>query len=337
MVRLSLAILLSLTSIRYSTDLVGMASTGHSLTFSQVLAAKFDLEHPQRFKELHDWAERPTQKELRNHYVKVPGKDNFYQEKVPCWDMDTKGMVRAMVAAADYDQPSEADDAWKAAQRLFSQTKLRVAEDVAKAERDTTKPTKLAKELAVRAARDQTWLAAQTGLPANGAAANAAFWRLQIPICHVNEDNAKFLSGLVKRRKWPRISTDGLGATHDAFLLIQHADKHLQLQEEALDLIGPLAQKHEVPTKLYAALFDRVRLAQGKPQRYGTQFEEGPDGCSAVRSVEDPTELDRRRAEVGLDPMDRYEKQLSSVYGIRVCSDIVKSETEIHRGHDKHD
>ena len=64
----------------------------------------------------------------------------------------------------------------------------------------------------------------------------------------------------------------------------------------------------------YALLYDRVRLAQGKPQRYGSQmhregntFQPGP--------LEDPGHVDSRRRAMGLVPLEDYRCSLEAVYG----------------------
>lgn len=57
-----------------------------------------------------------------------------------------------------------------------------------------------------------------------------------------------------------------------------------------------------VPRWHYAYLDDRIRVSEGKPQRFGTQFELTPDG-PVICEVEDPKSLDQRRREVGLGPI----------------------------------
>ena len=63
----------------------------------------------------------------------------------------------------------------------------------------------------------------------------------------------------------------------------------------------------------YAYLIDRVAVNTGREQRYGTQ-----GGCSAAhiwspKPMEVPSEVDRRRAEVGLPPLPDYIAQISKL------------------------
>ena len=76
------------------------------------------------------------------------------------------------------------------------------------------------------------------------------------------------------------------------------------------------AEKGGVAPVDIAYLTDRVLAAEGKPQRYGTQcvFE---DGKPVAKQVEDAENLDKRRRELGLEPMDKYLQQIAEVYGVQ--------------------
>ena len=75
------------------------------------------------------------------------------------------------------------------------------------------------------------------------------------------------------------------------------------------------APKGEVRAIDIAYLFDRVRLAEGKKQRYGTQVEI-KKGKWVVRDVEDPDLLDQRRKEVGLPPIKEYLQSIQKLFDI---------------------
>ncbi len=63
-----------------------------------------------------------------------------------------------------------------------------------------------------------------------------------------------------------------------------------------------------------ALLTDRVLLAQGKPQRYGSQFTTAGDGTMELRPTEDMDGLDARRQVMGLQPLAQYKATLSEAY-----------------------
>ena len=59
---------------------------------------------------------------------------------------------------------------------------------------------------------------------------------------------------------------------------------------------------------------DRVLIAQGKPQRYGSQFTAAGDGTMELRPTEDMDGLDARRQAMGLQPLAQYKAVLSEAY-----------------------
>jgi hypothetical protein len=65
-----------------------------------------------------------------------------------------------------------------------------------------------------------------------------------------------------------------------------------------------------------AYLIDRVRVAKNLPQVYGTQIGPGPDGDVAPRTpIEDPDNVDARRAEAGLGTLEEYYDEIREAFG----------------------
>lgn len=149
-----------------------------------------------------------------------------------------------------------------------------------------------------------------TALPAEK---KAEFAKLSDDTAKVDADNTKWLSGVVDKDGWPTSSQVGKQAAHTAWLLVQHADADPKFQRKCLDLMAKLP-KGEADAKDVAYLTDRVLLAEGKKQVYGTQFHT-PNGKWEPRPLEDEMNVDKRRAEVGLSSLAEYKKQLEAVYG----------------------
>ncbi len=126
----------------------------------------------------------------------------------------------------------------------------------------------------------------------------------------VDARNLAVLRRLVARHGWFAARDWGKATEEDAWLLVQHADTDPGFQREMLTLMEPLVATKDVDPEGYALLFDRVARAEGRLQRYGTQGE-----CKDHRwipfPVEDPPQLDRLRAQVGLSPMVEYVPQIS--------------------------
>ena len=68
-----------------------------------------------------------------------------------------------------------------------------------------------------------------------------------------------------------------------------------------------------VSKKNYAYLWDRVAVNHDREQRYGTQPDwDCKDGKLELRPVEDPDNLDARRTEMGLGPVEQALAQMAA-------------------------
>ncbi len=121
----------------------------------------------------------------------------------------------------------------------------------------------------------------------------------------VDRRNTARLREIVEAHGWPTRSLVAEQTEHMAWLLVQHSDLEPALQERCLALMRAAAPGEVCPRRL-AYLEDRVRLRQGHPQRYATQFLRGPDGMSTPAPLDDPPDVDVRRAQVGLESLQGY-------------------------------
>ena len=80
-------------------------------------------------------------------------------------------------------------------------------------------------------------------------------------------------------------------------------------------LMAPLVGTGEAAAAEFALLTDRVRLARGQKQLYGTQFAPDENGVRRPRPIEDLEHLDSRRDEMGLAPIEDYARELGRSYG----------------------
>lgn len=89
------------------------------------------------------------------------------------------------------------------------------------------------------------------------------------------------------------------------FLVIQHSDQ--ATQEKYLPMMREAVKNGKAQGSSLALLEDRVALGQGKRQIYGSQIGRDPKTqIYYVSPLEDPENVDRRRAEVGLGPLSEY-------------------------------
>ncbi len=121
----------------------------------------------------------------------------------------------------------------------------------------------------------------------------------------VDRANTAWLKAEVARHGWPRQSQVGPQGARDAWLLIQHADADPAFQRHCLDRMSALPPGEVDPVKM-AYLLDRVLVAEGRPQRYGTQFQRGEDGRLRPYPIEAAEEVDARRKALGMPPLADY-------------------------------
>lgn len=127
-----------------------------------------------------------------------------------------------------------------------------------------------------------------------------------------DKENTAWLKEHIKQKGWPTFSVAGKDGGQAAWLLVQHADLDPKFQRECLDLMTKLP-KNEISQKNLAYLTDRVLLAEGKKQLYGTQFQQ-ISGKWQPRPLEDEKNVDKRRAEMGLSMLAEYASQLRKQY-----------------------
>jgi hypothetical protein len=125
----------------------------------------------------------------------------------------------------------------------------------------------------------------------------------------VDGKNRARLQEIVDQHGWPGISLVGNDGAHAAWLLVQHADGDREFQRACLRRMESLPDG-EVQKQSIAYLTDRVLVGENMPQRYGTQL--GSDFQPAP--LEDPENVDRRRAEVGLPPLAEYIQASKKAY-----------------------
>jgi DNA-directed RNA polymerase subunit RPC12/RpoP len=130
----------------------------------------------------------------------------------------------------------------------------------------------------------------------------------------VDAENLPWLRDLVAEVGWPGRSVAGEDGAHAAWLLAQHADQDPAFQRRCLELIKEAVESGEATRSELAYLTDRVLLAEGKPQEYGTQMT-GRKGGWVPRNLRDPETVDDRRAMMSLEPLRENVARMARQYG----------------------
>jgi hypothetical protein len=131
------------------------------------------------------------------------------------------------------------------------------------------------------------------------------------------------LKTIIQNNGWPTIARVGIDASNAAMLILTHTRDHAW-QASVLPGLTSLADHRQIDGAPLALAIDKELVAEGKLQRYGSQFKL-VDGEMAMYGVEDPAGLDKRRALVMLPPMEVYEQQLAQMYHLKVSKKIVSA------------
>lgn len=113
---------------------------------------------------------------------------------------------------------------------------------------------------------------------------------------------------------WLGADKIGASANSTIFLVVQHAD--LKTQEKYLPMMREAVKKGNAQPYALALLEDRVALREGKKQIYGSQIQGDNKGNYWVSPLEDPDNVDKRRAEMQLQALADYVKQWHIVWNV---------------------
>jgi hypothetical protein len=125
-------------------------------------------------------------------------------------------------------------------------------------------------------------------------------------LAKLDERNRTRLEQIVNQFGWPGKTLVGADGAAGAWLIVQHADGNLAFQKKCLELMRA-APRGELEPKHIAYLTDRTLAHEQKKQIYGTQLH-GENGKLVPDPIEDEANVDKRRAEVGLEPLAEYLK-----------------------------
>ncbi len=112
------------------------------------------------------------------------------------------------------------------------------------------------------------------------------------------------IKAILDKYGWLGADIVGHKGNQTLFLVIQHAD--IKVQEQYLPMMREAVKNNKAQPSSLALLEDRVALREGRKQIYGSQIHGGPNGTNWISPIEDPDNVDKRRAEVGLGPLADY-------------------------------
>ena len=118
----------------------------------------------------------------------------------------------------------------------------------------------------------------------------------------VHRDNTYQLRSIITEHGWPDVERVGDEGAEAAWLIAQHAIGEPDFMRLCRQLLDEASAAGRVPMWQFAYIDDRIRVFEGKPQRYGTQIDLRPEG-PAAHELEDAARVEAWRKEVGLPPL----------------------------------
>lgn len=128
--------------------------------------------------------------------------------------------------------------------------------------------------------------------------------------------HTKTLNEVAQLQGWPtkeQVTEDGVRA---AFQLVSHSN-NLSFQQEMLPLIiQSYIDKQGISGEAVAIFTDKVSIAQGKNQVFGTQADLIA-GQVVFFQIENEESVDQLRSQMGMTPIAEYKKFLEIFYGVQ--------------------
>jgi hypothetical protein len=111
---------------------------------------------------------------------------------------------------------------------------------------------------------------------------------------------------------YPGFNMVGKRGSQLYWAMVQHSDFDPSFQKRVLDSMYVEVQNNNADPRNYAYLTDRVNLNFNKDLVYGTQLTYNLiTGQAHYKTTIDPENLNKRRAEIGLEPIEDYLEQMT--------------------------
>ena len=125
----------------------------------------------------------------------------------------------------------------------------------------------------------------------------------------IDKENTKRLKKVINKIDWPKSEIFGKKIENFSWVIVQHSDFDIPFQKKCLKLIQKLPNlKHRKQNIAY--LTDRILVNKRRKQIYGTQFYVNRKLKALPRPIRDVKNLNRRRKEAGLKPINKYYKDI---------------------------
>jgi hypothetical protein len=140
----------------------------------------------------------------------------------------------------------------------------------------------------------------RTELTAAGALNDIYHPRLE----ELHRANASRLRQIIAVFGWPGVALVGEKGAKAAWRIALHSISEPAFMRQCRDLIEHASDAGDAPRWQFAIIDDRIRVYEGRPQRYGTQLRMGQMGLEP-HPIENEGRVSSMRAQAGLPPLAR--------------------------------
>nr|WP_314608262.1 DUF6624 domain-containing protein [uncultured Janthinobacterium sp.] len=112
------------------------------------------------------------------------------------------------------------------------------------------------------------------------------------------------LRQIIASKGWPTQTMVGYKAAGSAWLIAQHGSE--EFLKSSLPLMRAAAAWGEITPSKLALTIDRDLCNGHQPQLYGSQFRTDSTGKTVPFPIDDPQQLEQRRASMGMEPYAQY-------------------------------
>ena len=128
-------------------------------------------------------------------------------------------------------------------------------------------------------------------------------------IKYAKEDhrNQELVISIIEKCGMPTLKEVGQKQMDAIWLGLQHTENKYRVKY--FPLIEKAVKNGDLSKKQYALMKDRILMDEGKPQIFGSQIKNGK-----LYDLEDPKTVNKRRQEMGLEPIEDYLKRFNITF-----------------------
>ena len=117
--------------------------------------------------------------------------------------------------------------------------------------------------------------------------------------------NASRLRQIIAVFGWPGIALVGEKGAQSGVAHRNAFHREPSFMRQCRDLIDRASDAGDAPRWQFAIIDDRIRVYEGRPQRYGTQLRMGPNGLEP-HPIENESRVNSMRMQAGLPPFAKH-------------------------------